>query len=298
MNQQVPAPSHVFDVSAIDGYALTVRRHGNPNGPRLILTHGNGFAIDAYYPFWSRLTEQFDCFVYDIRNHGWNSLDDDPLRHNVPFFVNDAKRIVGGVEERFGLKPTIGVFHSLSAIVALHQVTTGHGFDAIVLFDPPLIPPGGFPADLQGMGSHIGAITRKRRNRFDTVEEFVDSLRGNAVFGRVPHEALNIFARTTLRRARDGVGFELRCPPEYEAQIVEHLFSWALTVDFREVRCPVKAIGSDPTVAYSFLPSTDLAVLVGLDYDFVPETSHLLQLEAPESCVALMIGFLKERGLA
>ena len=189
-------------------------------------------------------------------------------------------------------------FRSLSAIVALHQVTTGHGFDAIVLFDPPLIPLGGFPADLQGMGSHIGAITRKRRNRFDSVEEFVDSLRGDAVFGRVPHEVLNLFARTTLRHARDGVGFELRCPPEYEAQIVEHLFSWALTVEFREVRCPVKAIGSDPTVTYSFLPSTDLAVLVGLDYDFVPETSHLLQLEAPESCVALMVGFLKERGLA
>ena len=298
MNLQVPAPSHVFDVRATDGYVLTVRRHGNRKGPRLILTHGNGFAIDAYYPFWCRLTEQFDCVVYDLRNHGWNPVDGDPYRHNVPFFVNDAKRIVREVEGRFGPKPTIGVFHSLSSVVALHQASTIHGFDAIVLFDPPLIPPGGFPDDLQGLGGHLGAATRKRRSRFATVEEFVVSLRDNAAFGRMSHEALNIFARTTLRRAPDGPGYKLRCPPEYEAQIVEHLFSWTMTVDFREVRCPVKAIGADPTVAYSFLPSTNLGVLVGLDYDFVPETSHFLQLEKPERCVALMVGFLEERGLA
>ena len=298
MSMKVPAPSHVFDVSASDGYALTVRRHGNPDGPRLILTHGNGFAIDAYYPFWSRLTEQFDCFVYDIRNHGWNPVDDDPFRHNVAFFVNDAKRIVRGVEGRFGPKPTVGVFHSLSTVVALHQASIGDGFDAIVLFDPPLIPPGGIPDEIQGLGGYAAAMTRKRRSHFETTEEFVSSLRSNGLFERMSHEALNILARTVLRRARDGVGYELRCPPAYEAQIAEHLFSWTMTVDFGEIRCPVKAIGADPTLPYSFIPSTSLSVLVRLDYDFLPGTSHLLQLEEPEGCAALMVGFLKEHGLA
>ena len=297
-DSQVPTPAFVFDVSAGDGYALTVRRHGNPNGPRLILTHGNGFAIDAYHPFWTRFTDRFDCFVHDMRNHGWNPVDHDSLRHNVPFFVDDGKRIVRAIERRFGRKKTIGVFHSLSTIVALHQASTGDDFDALVLFDPPLIPPGGFPEALQGIGGHMGAIARKRKNRFESIDTFVASLRGNPVFGRMSTEALGIFARATLRHLSDGDGYELRCPPAYEAQIAEHIFSWTMTVDLHRVRCPIKAIGSDPTVANSFMPSTDLDVLIGLDYDFVPETSHFLQLEEPGSCGALTVEFIDEHGLS
>ncbi len=51
--------------------------------------------------------------------------------------------------------------------------------------------------------------------------------------------------------------------------------------------CPVKVIGSDPTVVNSFLPSMEMPDLMLLDYDFVPETTHLMQLEEPETCAAL-----------
>ena len=36
------------------------RRHGNPVGARLVLSHANGLAADAYYPFWSLLCDRFD----------------------------------------------------------------------------------------------------------------------------------------------------------------------------------------------------------------------------------------------
>lgn len=294
----IPAPEAVFEVSAADGYALTVRRYGNPEGLRLILSHGNGFAIDAYYPFWSLLADRFDCFVHDVRNHGWNPVDRDPLRHNVPFFVNDGKRIAREIERRFGPKPTVGVFHSLSTILALHQASTSGCFDALVLFDPPLCPPGGLPIHLQGMGTHMGAKTRKRTSGFESVEAFMVSMSRNPAFGRMSTEALELLAQCTLRRAVDAEGYELRCPPVYEAQILEHIFSWAITVDLDEIRCPVKAIGADPTLDYSFIPSMDLGVLVSVDYDFVPETSHFLQLEEPEVCAALVVEFLENGWLA
>ena len=69
-----------------------------------------------------------------------------------------------------------------------------------------------------------------------------------------------------------------------------------MTVELDEIGCPIKAIGADPTLDYSFIPSMDLGVLVSVDYDFVPETSHFLQLEEPELCTALVVGFLEERG--
>ena len=49
-----------------------MRRHGNPDGVRLLVTHGNGFAADAYYPYWRHLLSEFDVLVFDFRNHGQN----------------------------------------------------------------------------------------------------------------------------------------------------------------------------------------------------------------------------------
>ncbi len=50
---EVPEPLATLDVRVDDDTVIRVRRHGNPDGPRLVLGHGNGLAIDVYYPFWS-----------------------------------------------------------------------------------------------------------------------------------------------------------------------------------------------------------------------------------------------------
>ena len=56
---------HVVDLE--DGARIRVRCHGNPAGERVMVTHGNGFAADAYLPFWQHLTA-YDLLVYDFRN--------------------------------------------------------------------------------------------------------------------------------------------------------------------------------------------------------------------------------------
>ena len=47
---EVPEPESTFDLHVGDDTTITIRRYGNPRGPRLVLSHGNGFAIDLYYP--------------------------------------------------------------------------------------------------------------------------------------------------------------------------------------------------------------------------------------------------------
>ncbi|MCY4628358.1 MAG: hypothetical protein OXE58_12435 [Acidobacteria bacterium] len=60
---------------AVDGgTSITLRRHGNPDGPRLVLSHGNGLAIELSYPFWALLADDFDLIVHDLRNHGWKAV--------------------------------------------------------------------------------------------------------------------------------------------------------------------------------------------------------------------------------
>ena len=91
------------------GATVLLRRHGNPDGTRLVLSHGIGLSIDMYYPFWSRLTDDFDVVVYDLRGHGWNavaSLSD----QTIPTYIDDHDRILDEIDSYWGTKPQVGVF--------------------------------------------------------------------------------------------------------------------------------------------------------------------------------------------
>ena len=66
-----------------------------------------------------------------------------------------------------------------------------------------------------------------------------------------------------------------------------------MRVDLRKISCPIKAIGADPTEPYSFIPSMDLRELIEIDFDFLPETTHFLQMEKPGECAMLTLNFVE-----
>ena len=288
---KVPAPTAQHEVRAVDGYPILLRRHGNPYGPRLAMSHGNGFAIDAYWPFWSQFVDGFDVFVFDIRSHGRNPVG--PLnKHSIPMLAEDLVRVSHEIDHHFGAKRKVGIFHSLTALAVLHARIGVEEFAALVLFDPPMLLPGREMEELEALGSRMGKATRKRREHFGSLERYVKLLSHMTAFNGLDQAKLELFARASLRPAADGNGFRLACPREHEARMWDALYPFARTVDFAAIKCPVKVIGSDPTVPNSFLPSTVMPELIRLDYDFVPETTHLLQLEEPAECAAFMLDYL------
>ena len=293
-----PEPLGTSEVRLGDGAVTVARRHGNLDGPRLVLSCGLGFAADLYWPFWSLLAEDFDLVVYDLRSHGWNAVT--PLRvHNLPTLVDDNCRVLDAVSDSFGAKPSIGVFHSLSAIVALMHQQQAPTFAALVLFDPPIYPPGADLDDMETVCKGLSSRARRRQRNFESPQELVALLGNASGFALVPPETRELFAEVTLRPAAGG-GYELRCPPEHEGQLYEWCFGFSMQGPeiLDSIDIPVKVIGSDPTAAFSFLPSMDLSTLTVLDYDFIPDTTHLLQLEAPHSCVELTLQFLQAQGLS
>ncbi|HEX6443438.1 MAG TPA: hypothetical protein VF007_14700, partial [Stellaceae bacterium] len=88
MSSAVPAPNPTIEVVSVDGARLRVRRHGNPRGPRLMLSHGNGFAIGGYFNFWSRFLDDFDVLVFDMRSHGQNPRAE-PANHDYGHMMPD-----------------------------------------------------------------------------------------------------------------------------------------------------------------------------------------------------------------
>jgi pimeloyl-ACP methyl ester carboxylesterase len=101
-------------------------------------------------------------------------------------------------------------------------------------------------------------------------------------------------AGAVLRRAREG-GWELRCPGGLEASMYAQGIGLDLWPAARDFPGPVKLIGGDPErerpdpTAFS---NRALALEGGYDYQAVPGTGHLLQLEAPAACAAVVREFL------
>ena len=300
---ELPAPSTVLDVTLDDGAVIRVRRHGKPDGVRLLLSHGNGFATDAYFPYWRNFLAQFDLMVFDFRNHGQN-VPVVPPHHTYEQLTLDLERVIQAVKAEFGDRPTAGIFHSMSGRTAMkHALEIGWRWDALVLVDPPNMPSPDHPAfpPMAAFEKRLTAWARSRRRHFASVAELTEEYRQSRATARWVEGAHELMARSVLRRSPDGEGYELVCAPENEAAIYAQAMILNLWPDADDFDGPVKLIGCDPQVKGG--PAIAAANFAlgregGYDYTFVAHTGHLLQIEKPQDCVAVTMDFLRDCGLA
>src|ERR1700733_7221893 len=170
---EIPVPRETLDVSLSDGARIRVRRHGNPDGVRLFLSHGNGYAIDGYLPYWQHFLADFDVIVFDFRNHGQNAPVT-PANHTYEQLSHDLERVFRDTTQAFGKRKSAGIFHSMSGRTAMkHAIEIGFCWDALVLFDPPNVPPPDHPLypAMEAFEARLTAFARDRRRHFATVEE-------------------------------------------------------------------------------------------------------------------------------
>jgi pimeloyl-ACP methyl ester carboxylesterase len=260
MHFEIPTPSMTFDVPLEDGAAIRMRRHGNPDGVRILITHGNGFAADAYYPYWRHLLSRFDMMVFDFRNHGQNVPCRAVEPHLRPAQPRSRTRGAGRAKTSSARK-TVGIFHSMSGRTAMkHAIEIGWRWDALVLFDPPNVPPPGHPQyeAMESFESRLTEWAKNRRRRFDSVEELVEEYRQLAHrrgFGSTAQREL--MARSVLRKAPDGDGYELVCAPENESAIYARGGHAQPVAQGERIRRAGDLIGCDPD--FKGAPATGVA---------------------------------------
>jgi pimeloyl-ACP methyl ester carboxylesterase len=291
-----------FSLAMDDGAEIQIRRGGNPDGTRLFITNGNGFAIDGYRVFWEPLLDRFDVVLFDMRNHGRNARAGGD-GHNYRQFARDVGHVFHGVTERLGKKRSVGVFHSMSARSAMkHAIEQEWLWDALVLFDPPNVPPRGHEQyeSMRVFELKLLEWANQRQDRFASVEELQALFDGNRAQSRWLPQARADMARGILRESAEG-DFELSCPREYEATI----YLGALTLDLwpnaSTYAGPVKLIGADPGIkgaTATAAANRALGLEGGYDYEAVSETGHLLQIERPDACREVLLSFLSKLKLA
>lgn len=300
---RVPEPHLAFDLTMEDGAVVRVRQHGDRAGPRIVLCHGNGFASDAYLPFWSLLADRYEVVLYDQRNHGRNPRHD-AAHHDVPYFVDDMGRVHRGVRAKLGAKPTIGAFHSISAITAIwHALDRGWLWDALVLFDPPMVPPPGHPIHEIARDFELGlsrwALTRP--HRFGDPSELAAGFAASRSLRRWVAGAHELMARAILRRdERPGAGWTLACPREGESRVYATNSALHLTPRLGEIEGPTAFIASDPEAPDARSPAfvnRAMRETFGHAYEAIPGAGHMLQIEEPAACAAALDRFVGRCGL-
>ena len=276
-----------------------MRRHGNPRRSRLIVSHGNGFAIDGYVAFWGRLLADFEVVAFDARHHGWN----DPassLGHDYAHMAGDLELVRQVAAAEFGGKPSAGLFHSMSAQAAmLAALDLGWRFEALVLFDPPNNPPEGHPAR-PAMVKYLNMLVAwasARRGRFADPAELARDYAATRAGRNWAEGSHRRMAEAVLRLAAGG--WELRCARALEASMYAQgiaLDLWPRATDFGG---HVKLIGADPDRERpdpTALSNRALGLEGGYDYRAMPGTGHLLQLEAPAACADAVREFFASVG--
>lgn len=292
----------MFTLKMDDGATLVARRLGNPSGTRLAITHGNGFAVDGYRIFWEPLLARFDVVLFDMRNHGRNPRTGAD-GHNYLQLARDIGSVRRGLDAELGVKKTVGVFHSMSSRAAMkHAAEMEWVWDAMILFDPPNVPPRGheFYEAMRVFEMKLVEFSLGRPDTFASPEELqklFDESRGQS---RWQPQARADMAKAVLTHDEDG-RYGLTCRRELEASI----YLAALTLDLWPPASayggPVKMIGADPE--WRGAPPTGVANRAlaqegGYEYEAVHETGHLLQIEDPEGSRAAMLNFLEKIGLA
>lgn len=275
----------ILDIACHDGGKIVMRRLPRPGAPRLLLSHGNGFAIDGYRKFWELLAPDFELCLFDQRNHGRNPTG--PVEtHTLASMGHDQATVRTAVENAWGARTTIGLFHSVSSIASI-RAAQEHAtrWDALILFDPPLIAPSGNP--LREMNEKLDAtlagFARNRPHHFENVEELAAQYRQR--LGRTWVEgAAYDMAEATVRPAASG-GFELCCPGEYEARIYADNAAYDSFDGVAALAQPTFFICADPDAPRALAPSRtgpQAAKAFGFSHVSVAGTGHLLQIEKPQ----------------
>ena len=290
---QLPEPDEIIPLTMGDGAKITIRRHGNPNGRRIILSHGNGFASDAYFPFWRYLLPEYDVILYDQRNHGWNPRHDLIIHHDVPWFSSDLEELLNKIKRHCGEKPTFGVFHSISAITAIrHALEFGWKWQGLLLFDPPFVMP---PThDLHGLSQdfelRLANWAAERPAVFRSPLELAKQLKNSKSLNRWVTGAHELMARSILRAQQNSNEWTLCCPPVGESRVYTTNASMNLTPHFGELDGPLKIIAGDPHDPHARSPALVNRALhqqYRHCWQAIPGTTHMLQLEKPELCAKI-----------
>ena len=286
-----------------DGAKIAIRRWGPSRAERIVISHGNGLAADAFVEFGAALCHNFEVVAVDLRNHGRSEWKPWPGDHWLRY-ISDFPQVMTAIERGLGRKATHGAFHSLSAACSLLSAAeTRYPWQSLTLFEPPVMPPEGsdMARDFLNHQARLVARTLKRRTQFDDPAQLSMSFRRSRAFDRIPDHTLHRLAVATLRRDGESRGgpWRLACPAAFEAKTFRDSAAHDLWAEIGKVKVPVRIVCGDPGAPVPpvlFRIGRQMADDFGFDWLALPNSTHFMQLEHPAACAEATRAFAERVG--
>lgn len=239
------------------------------DGPPLLLVHATGFHARLWDPYALRLRGRFRVIALDQRGHGDSSIPPEGADGMAwEHATADVHALIGAL----GIAGCAAAGHSSGGAAVGSCAGRWPGDIGRLLLIDPVLPPypsSGSPRPVRDEGRFSGA--RRRRDVWESPEEFAETMATRAAFARWEPEFLRLYAEHGLRRRQDGQ-WELKCRPEIEAAVYERAMlqqPWpaleSLTIPVRLLRAtganansptPVDAASHIPNCVESTLPTT------------------------------------------
>ena len=294
----VPDPIAVHEVKMTDGAIIILRQYGNISEKRVVLSHGNGCAVNGYFPYWGLLLKDFEVVVFDFRNSGLNPVHDGT--HGYQRFLADMTDVYNSIDLEFGKKRQIGAFHSMSARTNLKLAMYREArLDGLIAFDPPMVPPSNHPLyeTMQAEERVLCRWSAGRSELFDDPSELAAAYASSRMLSRWVDGAYDLMARSVLRKNNDTENWQLVCSPSREAEVYRQNAAMNIWPQASEISIPILLIGSDPDSDIPSAPGLACQALhkeCDWPYECIPGTGHFMQMQKPETCAFLTRQFAAE----
>ena len=185
----------------------------------LVFVHANGFNAATYRSLLAPLSASLRILAPDLRGHGQTAL---PTETRNRWTWHDHREDLVALLDSLDGPPVALAGHSMGGTSSLLAAAERPDKVArLVMFDPVVLPRGvnlmmAIPGLRQWTRSWPitkGAI--RRRNRFETPQQALDSWRGRGAFKGWSDMMLADYVAGAFTPDEDGV--RLACPPEWEA---------------------------------------------------------------------------------
>ena len=261
------------------------------NGPTLHFLHANGYPPKAYQPLLERFAARQRVLAMRMRPL-WPGADPAALSDWRPF-AGDLARFL----DQEKLKNVIGVGHSVGATTTLRlALQQPERFSALVLIDPVFFPPSMILfwnlIYRLGLGYRLHPLvkgTLRRRTTFEGRQAMFDNYRKKSIFRRLNDEALQAYVNSLACPGEDGQ-VRLCYPPAWEARIylTGERADMQLWRSLPRLRPPLLILrGAESDTFWERTACLVQRKLPTATIQTIPETTHLLPLEAPQTIYEL-----------
>ena len=242
----------MLSVATDDGISVAVHHLGGDRAlPPVLFSHATGFHGRCYQPVAAALSDRFSSYGIDHRGHGVTPVSPGWVVDWYRFGA-DAALVARHLQPDDG--GVVGVGHSMGG-AALLIAAAAHPdlFSRLILFEPivpDFSPDGQRPVDMEQLPIVQGA--RRRRRRFDSIDDAIANYESKPPLSLMTPDALRAYVEHGFAPASDGDGVELRCEPDFEADVFVSSQHNRIWYELPEIETPTivvagRAVDDEPT---------------------------------------------------